>query len=98
MVTGMRPMTSHEVGTSTASAGVGARLRSSFLKIMNERATVRQFNATCVRLAKTINDVPPHNAQRAGLKLPSGLILNEGIQPATPALATSKATSCGATT
>ena len=49
-------MNNHEFGTSTAATASCAALRSCFLKIMNARATVRQFNASCRRLEKTITD------------------------------------------
>src|SRR5580658_11071994 len=78
MVIGTRPMNNQEFGTSTEAEASRAELRSDFLKMLNARAMVRQFHATCVRLEKTISDTPPHNPQRLGLKSPAALMAKEG--------------------
>ncbi len=41
---------------------------SFFLNTLKERASVRHCNATDVRLDTTMMDVPPHRAQRVGLR------------------------------
>ena len=78
MVMGMSPTTSQETGTSMASIAALWAGRSAFLNRVKARASVRHWSATVARLEKTMIEVPPHNAQRVGLKLPSGLSVNEG--------------------
>ena len=73
MVMGMSPITIHEAGTSMASIAALWAGRSLFLKRVKARASVRHWSATVARLEKTMIEVPPHNAQRVGLKSAVGL-------------------------
>src|SRR5262245_9713892 len=76
------------MGTSTAMsqvAGTSMRAISSlcvvfwpFLNTKKARDNVRHSSATAARLENTMTDVPPHSAQRTGLKSPSAFILNDG--------------------
>ena len=64
------PATSQEAGTSMASIAALWAGWSRCLKRVKARASVRHWSATVVRLEKTMMDVPPHKAQRTGLKSP----------------------------
>src|ERR1041385_1798894 len=73
IVMGIRPATSHEIGTSMASIADGWLLpHAGFprrLNTENARPIVRHCSASDARLEKTMTAVPPQRPHLTGLKL-----------------------------